>query len=110
MHQTTRALKACGNHHRLRLLRVVLGVRKPVQQGDLVDLLGIPQHLAARYLQILVEAGLLARERRGLPVRYRTPKGASPLIRRIHRMVRAMPMDIFDIPESGLEGLRKKVQ
>ena len=108
MQFTVHVLKACGNRQRLRLLRSVLEIRRPAQQNELVSLLGLPQHLAARYLQILVQAGLLRRERKGLPVRYRLPRGAPAATRRVLRLVRELPLEIFDIPAKALERLKKK--
>ena len=101
-----RALKACGNRHRLRLLKAILSVKGGVRQNALVEALRLPQFLAARYLQALSDAGLIVRHRRGLAVLYRRARGASPEIRKLQRAVDSLPPEYFDIPPSGLDRLR----
>ena len=102
-----RALKACGNRHRLRMLKAILEAGGASRQHDLVEELGIPQFLAARYLQLLVDAGLLHRIRRGLPVRYRVARAPAPPLRRLLRLIRSLPLELFNISGGTLEKLAK---
>jgi len=102
-----RAFKGCGNRHRIRLLKAVLSTQGPVRQSSLVASLKIPQFLATRYLQLLVEANLLMRERKGLAVRYRKSRNATPEVRRLQRLIHSLPAEYFDISARTLERLAK---
>lgn len=96
-----RGLKAAGNPHRLRLLWRILHATSPVRQHDLVRQSALPQHLACRYLQILTQAGLIQRLRRGLPVHYRPARPHSAALRRLLALVRKLPPDSFDADADG---------
>ena len=96
-------MKACGNHHRLRLLKSILASPKPLRQHSLVQALDIPQFIATRYLQILVDAQLIRRQRRGFPVLYYRARSVPPQIRLILNLVKKLPLDLFDITEADLE-------
>lgn len=91
----SRALRACGNPHRLRLLRLILQSASPLQQRTVVIQLRLPQFLAARYLQILTDSGLIQRTRRGIAVFYRKASSPHPHIRRLQRLVRSLPQELF---------------
>ena len=107
MDSLTRAMKACGNPHRLRLLKTILEATKPVRQHALVQTLGIPQFLATRYLQLLVDARLIRRERRGFPVVYFRARAVEPELRRLLNLIKKLPLDLFDITRSDLERVMK---
>ena len=106
LNSLVKAHRACGNRHRLRMLKLIVESRTPVRQKELVTLLKIPQFLAARYLQSLTEAGLIERLRKGIPVLYRLPRPASPAQRRILRLIQTLPKEDFGITDAILEKRR----
>jgi ArsR family transcriptional regulator len=68
-----RLLKALADPARLRLLSLVLAA--PEGEAcvcDLIEPLGLSQPTVSHHLKVLAEAGLLAREKRGVWVYYRS--------------------------------------
>jgi len=57
------AMKALGEENRLRILRMLL--KKQCSVNEIADALGITQYNASKHLRVLMEAGLLEKEKLG---------------------------------------------
>ncbi len=63
---TARLFKALGDPARVRILNVLATTEEPVCVCELVPALGLSQPTVSHHLKTLTDAGLLARERRGV--------------------------------------------
>ncbi len=57
------AMKALGEENRLRILRMLL--KKQCSVNEIADALGITQYNVSKHLRVLMEAGLLDKEKHG---------------------------------------------
>ena len=65
--ETTASLfKALGDAHRVRIVNLLATAQDAVCVCDLTDFLGLTQPTVSHHLRKLVDAGLLAREQRGV--------------------------------------------
>jgi ArsR family transcriptional regulator len=65
--ETTASLfKALGDAHRVRIVNLLATAQDAVCVCDLTDFLGLSQPTVSHHLRKLVDAGLLAREQRGV--------------------------------------------
>jgi ArsR family transcriptional regulator len=58
--------KALGDPHRVRIVNLLATAREAVCVCDLTDFLGLSQPTVSHHMRKLVDAGLLAREQRGV--------------------------------------------
>ena len=63
---TAALFKALGDPHRVRVVNLLATAREAVCVCDLTDFLGLSQPTVSHHMRKLVEAGLLAREQRGV--------------------------------------------
>lgn len=63
---TAALFKALGDPHRVRVVNLLATAREAVCVCDLTDFLGLSQATVSHHMRKLVEAGLLAREQRGV--------------------------------------------
>jgi ArsR family transcriptional regulator len=83
---TTAALfKALGDPHRVRVVNLLATAREAVCVCDLTDFLGLSQPTVSHHMRKLVEAGVLAREQRGVWAYYSLRHDA---IRRLGEVLR----------------------
>jgi ArsR family transcriptional regulator, arsenate/arsenite/antimonite-responsive transcriptional repressor len=68
--------KALADRHRIRILNLLAGAEEPVCVCHLEPTLGLAQPTVSYHLKLLLDAGLLERERRGRFVHYRLADGA----------------------------------
>ena len=71
-----RVLKALADPARLQLVSHVASSRGEVCACDLIDVVGLAQPTVSHHLKVLVEARILAREKRGVWAYYRAVPGA----------------------------------
>jgi ArsR family transcriptional regulator len=71
-----RLFKALADRHRVRILNLLAGAGDAVCVCKLMPALGLAQPTVSYHLKLLVEAGLLERERRGRFAYYRLAAGA----------------------------------
>lgn len=71
-----RLFKALADRHRVRILNLLAGTGDAVCVCKLMPALGLAQPTVSYHLKLLVEAGLLERERRGRFAYYRLTAGA----------------------------------
>lgn len=74
--QLERVFKALADRHRVRILNLLARASEPLCVCDLVDSLGLKQPAVSYHLKQLVDAGLLARQRRGTYSYYQLAPGA----------------------------------
>ena len=63
---TAALFKALGDPHRVRVVNLLATTREAVCICDLTDFLGLAQPTVSHHMRKLVDAGLLAREQRGV--------------------------------------------
>lgn len=63
---TASVFKALGDPHRVRIVNMLATAREAVCVCDLTGFLGLSQPTVSHHMRKLVEAGLLAREQRGV--------------------------------------------
>jgi ArsR family transcriptional regulator len=63
---TASLFKALGDAHRVRIVNLLATAREAVCVCDLTGFLGLSQPTVSHHLRKLVDAGLLAREQRGV--------------------------------------------
>lgn len=80
-----RLFKALADRHRVRILNLLAGVDDAVCVCKLMPALGLAQPTVSYHLKLLIEAGLLERERRGRFGYYRIAPGA---LERVAELVR----------------------
>jgi ArsR family transcriptional regulator len=80
-----RLFKALADRHRVRIVNLLARADDAVCVCNLEPLLGLAQPTVSYHLRLLVEAGLLERERRGRFAYYRLSAGA---LDRLGRLVR----------------------
>jgi ArsR family transcriptional regulator len=84
--ELARTLKALADPARLRVLSLVAGNDgREVCVCDLTEPLGLSQPTVSHHLKVLVEAGFLQRDKRGVWAYYSLVPGA------LHRVVDALP-------------------
>ena len=66
-----RLFGSMGDVSRLRILRVLLEARQPLNQGAIAEASGLTQANASKHLAHLVQVGLVAREPQGNMVNFR---------------------------------------
>ena len=66
--------KALGDPHRVRIVNLLATAREAVCVCDLTDFLGLSQPTVSHHMRKLVDAGLLAREQRGVWAYYSSPR------------------------------------
>lgn len=71
-----RLFKALADRHRVRILNLLAGAEDAVCVCKLMPALGLAQPTVSYHLKLLMEAGLLERERRGRFAYYRIAAGA----------------------------------
>ena len=71
-----RLFKALADRHRVRILNLLAGAGDAVCVCKLMPALGLAQPTVSYHLKLLVEAGLLERERRGRFAYYRLAAGS----------------------------------
>lgn len=71
-----RLFKALADRHRVRILNLLAGAEDAVCVCKLIPALGLAQPTVSYHLKLLVESGLLERERRGRFGFYRVAPGA----------------------------------
>lgn len=71
-----RLFKALADRHRVRILNLLAGADDVVCVCKLMPALGLAQPTVSYHLKLLIEAGLLERERRGRFVYYGLAAGA----------------------------------
>ena len=64
--QTAEVFKALAHPHRVLLLNTVLGSPEPICVLDLTAAIGLAQSTVSHHLKLLVQAGILSREQRGI--------------------------------------------
>ena len=85
--ETTASLfKALGDAHRVRIVNLLATAQEAVCVCDLTDFLGLSQPTVSHHLRKLVDAGLLAREQRGVWAFYSLREDA---VRRLGDTLRA---------------------
>ena len=60
-----RLFKALADRHRIRILNLLAGTEDPICVCKLMPALGLAQPTVSYHLKLLVDAGLIERERRG---------------------------------------------
>jgi ArsR family transcriptional regulator len=75
--------KALADRHRLRILNLLAGTEDAVCVCNLEPALGLAQPTVSYHLRLLVEAGLLVRERRGRFSYYRIAEGSLERLREV---------------------------
>jgi ArsR family transcriptional regulator len=80
-----RLFKALADRHRVRILNLLAGADDAVCVCKLIPALGLSQATVSYHLKLLVDTGLLARERRGRFAHYRIAPGA---LERLGELVR----------------------
>lgn len=63
---TAKLFKALADPHRVRVVNLLAVSREPVCACDLIGMLGLSQPTVSFHMKKLVDAGLLAREQRGV--------------------------------------------
>ncbi len=76
-----RVFKALADRHRVRIVNLLAGVEDAVCVCKLMPALGLAQATVSYHLKLLVEAGLLERERRGRFAHYRLAAGSLDQLR-----------------------------
>lgn len=71
-----RVLKALADPARLQLVSHIASSRSEVCACDLNDVVGLAQPTVSHHLKVLVDAGILAREKRGVWAYYTVVAGA----------------------------------
>ncbi len=74
-------LRALGESNRLRLFLALRDKERCVR--DLVDSEGLPQPLVSHHLKVLVDAGLMTRDKRGVWAYYALVPGALDALARV---------------------------
>ncbi len=82
---TAALFKALGDPHRVRVVNLLATAREAVCVCDLTDFLGLSQPTVSHHMRKLVEAGVLAREQRGVWAYYSLRHDA---IRRLGEVLR----------------------
>jgi len=78
-----RLFKALADRHRVRILNLLAGAEDAVCVCMLMPALGLAQPTVSYHLKLLVEAGLLVRERRGRFSYYRIAEGSLERLREL---------------------------
>ncbi|MGH3078597.1 MAG: ArsR/SmtB family transcription factor [Gaiellaceae bacterium] len=71
-----RLFKALADRHRVRIVNMLAGAGEPVCVCHLEPTLGLAQPTVSYHLKLLLDAGLLERDRRGRFAYYRLAEGA----------------------------------
>ena len=82
---TAALFKALGDPHRVRVVNLLATTREAVCICDLTDFLGLAQPTVSHHMRKLVDAGLMAREQRGVWAYYSVRADA---VRRLGDVVR----------------------
>ncbi len=91
MEELLTGLRACAEPTRLRLL--ALAARGAFCVMDFADILGQSQPRLSRHLRLLVEAGLLERQREGANVWLALPQAATPAGSLVRSLLARLPED-----------------
>ena len=83
-----RLFKALADRHRVKILNLLAGADGPVCVCTLMPALGLAQPTVSYHLKLLLDAGLLERERRGRFAYYGITPGA---LDRLGELVRGAP-------------------
>ena len=83
--------KALADRHRVRILNMLASAEEPVCVCHLEPTLGLSQPTVSYHLKLLLDAGLLERERRGRFVHYRLADGA---LDRLGHLVRGSTVEV----------------
>ena len=78
--ELARRVKAIADPTRLRLLSLIAAADREVCMCDLIAPVGLSQPTVSHHLKILVEGGLVSRDKRGVWVYYSLVPGALDLL------------------------------
>jgi ArsR family transcriptional regulator, arsenate/arsenite/antimonite-responsive transcriptional repressor len=85
-----RLFKALADRHRLQILNCLIQARdEPICVCEIQPLLGVKQPTVSHHLKLLVDAGLLEREKRGTYAYYRLKPG---VLERVGALVSGSPL------------------
>ena len=79
--------KALSDDTRIRIMKLLAGVKKPACVCEIVDSLQLPQYVISRHLNILRRAGLVEDSRDGTWVSYSIPHQPMPLLRQLIKAI-----------------------
>jgi len=99
--------KALSDETRIRMLHLLARSGEELCVCELTDALEVSQYNISRHLKVLVQAGLLDRQKIGRWVYFRLPESRSPFLEAILQAIASLDTDIT---QRDLAELEKRLQ